>query len=648
MMNEWIVSSSILITAVLLGRWLLRGKISLRLQYALWLIVLVRLLVPMQLFASDFGAGRIAEQVDVAEPVRQMYASAQEDRYEQAYEAAYWQVLAEYEAREQSFAPADVEQEAAAQARERLEGDLNQVLCSIWLGGMAVMAMVILGCNANFLRRLRRSRKPVEDVDCLLPVYVTAAVPTPCLFGFFRPVVCLTPEAAADTRIRGHVLAHELTHYRHLDHIWSVLRSVCLVLHWYNPLVWLAAKISRMDAELACDEGALLRIGESQRSDYGRTLIGLSCTEKVATNFVAATTMTGSARSLATRLKLLMRRPRNTLLALICVVLIGTIVVGCAFSGAPETTQPTQTTVPNETTEPTGHPPVQDMSDHSEQIPIPGDPEAEIRTLFSADGDPENRGALTRLYSMPEEFSCREEDLFVPEITALEQVTEQEWMMYYKRPDSEILYVADLFYEEDCMIYSNKQVLSMADYGNLDPRSLTEEELARVKTAFTALTPEGEVNPAACFLNSTYGDVTDMSRRDFLAYFPGSTDGTREEFELLKEKYPEFFEGWTWENMPIPIHSYETEALNAVLQRYADMRWEDLAWDEELHYLEKTGCFYNYTSDFGLMGFPCTGGFVYDGGAVLYSNWSALFLTERDGAYFIQAHLPVMVIRKVQ
>ncbi len=46
-MIEWIVSSSALIAVVILLRLLLKGKIGLRLQYALWGLVLLRLLVPV-------------------------------------------------------------------------------------------------------------------------------------------------------------------------------------------------------------------------------------------------------------------------------------------------------------------------------------------------------------------------------------------------------------------------------------------------------------------------------------------------------------------------------------------------------------------------------------------------------------------------
>ena len=83
-------------------------------------------------------------------------------------------------------------------------------------------------------------------------------LPSPCLVGILSlPAIYLTPEAIQDEDTLRHVLAHELTHFAHKDHIWSALRCVCLVLHWYNPLVWLACVLSRRDGELACDEGAV-------------------------------------------------------------------------------------------------------------------------------------------------------------------------------------------------------------------------------------------------------------------------------------------------------------------------------------------------------------------------------------------------------
>ena len=84
----------------------------------------------------------------------------------------------------------------------------------------------------------------------------------------------------------------------------------------------------------------MMKLGESHRGDYGRTLIDLTCAKRVDSMFIAATTMTGSAGSIRKRIKLLMKRPRNTVVTLTAMLLMVTLIVGCTFSGAPETTEP--------------------------------------------------------------------------------------------------------------------------------------------------------------------------------------------------------------------------------------------------------------------------------------------------------------------
>ena len=350
MMNEWILSSSIMIAAVLAIRFLLRGRISMRLQYAMWAVVMVRLLLPVQLFTSSFGAGSIARDVDISAPVRQVYATAREEVYQRDYDIAYEQIVADYESSSQSYDIAVVEKTAQDMVEQRVEMDLTRLLHGLWFAGMVVMSSVICSCNIHLSLHLRRSRREYPAADSLLPVYVTEAVPTPCVFGVFRPAIYLTPAVAEDVQTCNYVLIHELTHYRHLDHIWSLLRTVCLVLHWYNPLVWAAAQVSKADAELACDEGVLRTIGEKHRGDYGRTLIGLTSTNRVDSVLIAATTMTGSAGSIRERIKLLMKRPRNTVLTLTAFLLMLTLIVGCTFAGASEITEPgAAVTVPTTT-----------------------------------------------------------------------------------------------------------------------------------------------------------------------------------------------------------------------------------------------------------------------------------------------------------
>ena len=567
MMNEWIISSSVLIAAVLLGRYLLRGKISLRLQYALWGIVLLRLLLPFQIFTSPFGTGAVSEQVDLAAPVRQVYFSANEDRYEEVYDTAYREV-------KHSIAiaypdPVVIEQAARELAQSKMELDLARSMFRVWLVGMAAMAAVIVGCNVHLAGRLRRHRWEMEVPGCLLPVYVTEVVPTPCIFGLFRPAIYLTPQTAEEGQVRDHVLEHELTHYRHLDHIWSGLRSLCLVLHWYNPLVWAAAKVSRADAELACDEGALARLGEAARGDYGRTLIGLTCSAPISDLLLTATTMTGSPCSIRERIRLLMKRPRNTVLTVIAVILMVTLIVGCTFAGAPETTAPAETTNPG----------------------------------------------------VDNGMSYTDQDLPIPE-----NFTQTE--LSYARPMQK----------------------AMEDYADKNPRKLTTEEIKQANEAFASTVYDEEkdeffVTAVAAFFTSDYDDVTELDLAEFLRYFPVTAEATEEEFQLLRQKYGaefDFSEHETLRDMPVPVHRYTVSDIDGVFRRYANIPFQEVKDKDSVYYLEETDSYYNFTSDFGPGMFDCIDGFVYDGGAILYSANKALFLTESGGHYSIKAHLTLV------
>ena len=171
-----------------------------------------------------------------------------------------------------------------------------------------------------------------------LPVYVAEALPSPCLFGLFRPAVYITPSAAADPAVLRHVLAHEYTHFRHGDHIWNVLRGAALAVHWWNPLVWLAAALSRRDCELACDEGTLKRLGEEERFAYGRTLLTLVTAQTRPAGLLScATTMTGNGRTVARRVKRIARAPKRWLWAAIAAVLLAALAAACAFGQGGET-----------------------------------------------------------------------------------------------------------------------------------------------------------------------------------------------------------------------------------------------------------------------------------------------------------------------
>ncbi len=339
-MIEWIVSSSALMAVLIVLRHILKGKISLRLQYALWGLALLRLLVPV-----SFGSTAVSVQNALPSEARAIPETVtfRREIENSTNPLVYLHTIntpieyARYEEQTQTGVS-----EAAVTVVELQVNHWREILMILWLIGMAAVALCLFGSNLRFALRLRKTRKLLREET--LPVYLTEEADTPCLFGLFRPAIYVTPEAAEEEGRLRHVIAHELTHYRHGDHLWSLLRGLCLVLHWYNPLVWWGAILARRDCELACDEATIRRLGEGERSAYGRTLIYMTCAKRPAL-LVTATTMTGSKRSIKERIRLIARKPRTVIAALVALLLIVAAAVGCTFTGGKtkETPEPSET-----------------------------------------------------------------------------------------------------------------------------------------------------------------------------------------------------------------------------------------------------------------------------------------------------------------
>ncbi len=316
-MIESILSSSLLIVAVTALRYALRGRISLRLQYGLWALVALRLLLPFPLFDSSLSV-----TAALGAPAIE---SAVEDHH-----------LPIRPASESDF-NVGLDQPAGEErtGNEERSISLDSLLKGVWLAGAAVMAVWLLSSNLRLLRRLKQGRRPVAAPLSRLPVYCVEGLPTPCLFGLLRPAVYLTPESLEEGRM-SHILTHELTHYTHGDSLWNLIRALCLTVYWFNPLVWAAASLSRRDCELACDEGVIARLGEENRFAYGRTLVGMAAVGGGMGDMLrCSTAMVSGKAGLKERIALIAKRPRMLVFTLVSVLGLCALLAACTFSGAP-------------------------------------------------------------------------------------------------------------------------------------------------------------------------------------------------------------------------------------------------------------------------------------------------------------------------
>lgn len=349
-MVEWILSSTVLIGSVIALRWLFRNKLKMTVRYALWALVLLRLLLPFSIGEAVISVGSWAESLRQQPAVQQIIeiqipVQSQESAYEEALEN-YRNQGVHVETLDQNTLNF-IWQEAQEQAEKKPLGEiLTQTAKILWLAGAVLVAGFFGFSNFRFGRNLWKNRRDTGICQGKLRVFVSENLDSPCLFGLPRPSIYITETALSDPTLLRHTLAHEATHYRHGDHIWAILRGLCLAIHWFNPLVWIAAILSQRDGELACDEATVARLGEGERAEYGRTLIGMTCGKK-ANVFLAATRMTmGSLRQ---RIRMLAKKPKMAGYILAFVALLAAVAVGCTFTGpGKEEPQPTQPTQPPE------------------------------------------------------------------------------------------------------------------------------------------------------------------------------------------------------------------------------------------------------------------------------------------------------------
>lgn len=337
-MTELLITSSVLITAIVLVRAALKNRVSARLIYALWLVAALRLMLPFELYPSQVSVMNaapdavLAGTVDIYEPQsavtqNQYLYTDPEPAENQAPVDGTSQNLGSTQT---NTAPSVPEQTADH------ETAINSahLLSALWLAGTCCMAVYFVSVNAVLYIRLRRHRRALELPYAVRPVYLDGDMASPCLFGLIRPAVYLTPAALESEERTRMVVLHEETHYRHCDHIWALLRCLLLCVYWFDPFVWLAAYLSRRDAELACDESCMKALGRSRSIDYGHALIDLLDHGPRRTNMLhTATTMSCGKRAMKARILRIVSAPKTRWAAAAAALILIVTVSACTFTG---------------------------------------------------------------------------------------------------------------------------------------------------------------------------------------------------------------------------------------------------------------------------------------------------------------------------
>ena len=186
----------------------------------------------------------------------------------------------------------------------------------IWIFGMIALALYTA---ISYWRLRRKVDTAVRYKD---NIFQSENVSFPFVLGIIKPRIYLPFKM--NGQYLEYVVAHEQAHICRKDHWWKPLGFLLLMIHWFNPLMWLAYVLLCRDIELACDEKVIKELGNEQRGDYTQALVACSINRRM----IAACPLAFGEVSVKERVKSVMnyKKPAFWVIIISVIVCVGVAV----------------------------------------------------------------------------------------------------------------------------------------------------------------------------------------------------------------------------------------------------------------------------------------------------------------------------------
>jgi len=251
-------------------------------SYALWGIVLLRLVFPFS-FSSVFSI------LDKINPNVGQYGESLSKAYLMTNSNALPPQGAE--GADLLGAAANAGSEAVSAPVDLIQGNSIIMGCAvIWVIGIAVLLLYSLISYFRIARRVNTATrlKKQDLIACCsdmvrlrwsFEVYRSDQVESPFVCGILKSKIILPSflfqDEAYEKEVQ-HILLHEMVHIRRFDYLLKLFAYLAVILHWFNPIMWICFHLASKDMELSCDEKVLRLSTMDQRGSYANALLGIS------------------------------------------------------------------------------------------------------------------------------------------------------------------------------------------------------------------------------------------------------------------------------------------------------------------------------------------------------------------------------------
>lgn len=191
------------------------------------------------------------------------------------------------------------------------------ILTIVWIIGILLLATYTIISYWHVHREIYTAVRYKDNI------FLSENVNYPFVLGIIKPRIYL-PFNMNQQNLEC-VISHEQAHIRRKDHWWKPLGFLLLMLHWFNPLMWLAYALLCRDIELACDEKVIKNLDNEQRADYTQSLVECSVNRRI----IAACPIAFGEVGVKERVKSVMNYKKPTFWVIILAVITCAIVAIC-------------------------------------------------------------------------------------------------------------------------------------------------------------------------------------------------------------------------------------------------------------------------------------------------------------------------------
>ncbi|PGK41606.1 transcriptional regulator [Bacillus anthracis] len=295
-MIETSIMASILVGLILCIKVLFRNKLTPRWQYMLWIILIIRLVLPWSPDSSYSIYSVLTYKNDDAfissrNPVAIFLTKK---RMQESKDINDTKVITKedtYTSRSTQTSQANKTQTGINEKQNEETIPFYTICIYIWLTGVILLSVTTFIMNRRLLLYIKKQPvitdekiigtfekcKQSMSVQRDIPLLVSGKVSSPTVFGFIRPKLLLSTvhmKILNEQQLR-YIFHHELAHIKRRDVGVNWLMHGLLILNWFNPILWYAYSCMREDQELACDALALTCIDSEEQIAYGHTIISL-------------------------------------------------------------------------------------------------------------------------------------------------------------------------------------------------------------------------------------------------------------------------------------------------------------------------------------------------------------------------------------